>query len=374
MLVALLTALSLAAQLEPLCHHGQHYDGPASRARPSDIVLPVRAGQQTGASFNAEENARLDAAADRIAAYGADWSLSVRRIDGAHWSRSPEGKVFAAASITKSMTAAMIYQLIEEGRLDPDQTLDHWRADLPHADLITLDDLLSHRSGYFLRADGPLGAYAPPEASYQRLHSDGVVFCPGTSWAYSNIGYMLLGDIIAATDGNSFDASLAARILEPLLLSRTRLAQPDHRDPELVAAHVNGEEAATEADYAGPYASGAVLSTAEDLTLWWQALMGGAVVSPASLDHMTHQAWPLFGHEQMGYGRGVQIADFPVGPGPLVMHSGGVTGFVSVVAWLPRHGVFVAAMTNEQTSSAEAALWALVQALNAENPDEAARE
>jgi D-alanyl-D-alanine carboxypeptidase len=371
MLLALLpAALWLSATSVQACHAGQGYDGPPARPRPSEIILPAPGLAQNTARFTDEELARLNAAVDRISTQAPDWSLSVSRTDGAAWSHNPEGRVFAAASIGKSMTAALVFQLIEEGRLSAEDTLDAWRPDLPHAELVTIDDLLSHRSGYFIATDSPGSAPQSPDQLYARLQQDGVLFCPGTNWAYSNVGYMLLGDIIAATEGRSFAESLEARVLTPLGLEQTYAVETGRIRPDLIPGHHDGQVLPT-ADYAWPYAAAPVLSTAEDMVIWWRALLSGAVISEASLEQMSAEGWPLFGHDQLSYGRGVQIADFPVGPGAMLMHSGGITGFVSVVAWSPRHNVYVAAMANEKTTSAEAALWALMQALDAELPHEA---
>ncbi|MEQ8406318.1 MAG: serine hydrolase domain-containing protein [Oceanicaulis sp.] len=296
--------------------------------------------------------AALTEAADGFADRAPAWSLAVVGPD-VTWTATrgaPAQARFAAGSIGKSMTAAIVFQLIEEGRLSLQDTVSVWRPDLPNAGAVTLDHLLTHRSGYALQRDMPPGEYAPPEAAFARLKQVGAVFEPGAGWAYSNVGYMLLGDIIAKVEGEPYAAVLQRRILGPLDLSQTHILRPGAPDPMMVA---------------GPYAAAPVSSTAADLVAWWRALLAGEVVGQASLDRMTAQAWPMFGAAKMGYGRGVQIADVEPGPGPLILHSGGVNGFAATLAWSPRHQVFVSVLVNEQSVPAEAALWALIQALDA---------
>ena len=171
---------------------------------------------------------------------------------------------------------------------------------------------------------------------------------------------MLLGHIIEALDGHPYEASLQARILDPLGLTETHILRPHQPDPALVAGHVNGEPVQG-ADYASPYSAAPVSTTAGDLIRWWRALLSGAVVSEESLAVMTEAGWPIFGNEHMSYGRGVQLSHMDTGPGAMLMHSGGIVGFTASVAWLPEHDVFAAVLVSEQSVPAEAALWRLVQ-------------
>jgi CubicO group peptidase (beta-lactamase class C family) len=118
--------------------------------------------------------------------------------------------VSALGSVTKSFTAVVIMQLVEEGKLSLDDTIDTWFPDQPNADEITVRMLLSHTSGLanYISGDNSLEPrwareYAPSElvAEANRL---GPVDEPGSSIAhYSNTNYILLGLIIEAITGNS---------------------------------------------------------------------------------------------------------------------------------------------------------------------------
>lgn len=368
----MLAALAALSLLTTECHSRQGYEGPPPRQRPAEASVPVQAPPFVPADLTLTNT--LDRAAMGFAGRAPAWSLAVARPGRGLWSQTigaEPGARFHAASIGKSMTAAVILQLVEEGRLTLDDTLDTWFADLPNAALVTIDHLLSNRSGYFLQREEPQGPTSgddiTPEATFKRLHSGGVLFCPGTNWAYSNVGYMLLGRIIEMVDGQSFEAALTHRLLEPLGLRDTLVLTPETADPRLVDGHDGG------APVDGPrpgqgFAAAPVATTAEDLVRWWRALLTGEVVSAQTLDLMTRRSWPLFGSETLSYGRGMQIAHFNDGPGPMIMHSGGIDGFSATVAWLPAHNSFAAVLVNDRSVPAEAALWALVRALPAAPP------
>ena len=89
------------------------------------------------------------------------------------------------------------------------------------------------------------------------------------------------------------------------------------------------------------------------------------VVSPATVRAMFTDLAPMDQGCQTFYGRGVQLYDIPQGPGLMLGHSGGVTGFTSIVAYVPDDNIFVSVIFNDEKIPAEAGLWAIVRALRA---------
>jgi CubicO group peptidase (beta-lactamase class C family) len=132
--------------------------------------------------------------------------------------------VFQIGSVTKLWTAAMVMQLVDEGRL----SLDDRVADLlPGAPLtaardITVRHLLTHTSGIdgdvFTdtgRGDDCVDRYVSALGTAQQ------VFAPGAAYSYCNAGFVVLGRIIEVLDGRTWDASLRARLVGPLGLTST---------------------------------------------------------------------------------------------------------------------------------------------------------
>ena len=135
--------------------------------------------------------------------------------------------VFQIGSITKSYTATMIMQLVDEGQVDLDAAVVALLPELELADAeaaatVTVRHLLSHTSGidgdHFEdtgRGDDVLERYVASCAKVGFIHP------VGATMSYCNTGYILLGRVIEKVDGRSWDASLRARIVEPLGLQRT---------------------------------------------------------------------------------------------------------------------------------------------------------
>src|SRR5262245_7056193 len=124
---------------------------------------------------------------------------------------------YRIASTTKTFTATMIFQLIEEGKLTLQTTLDAYLPEVRNAKHITIQDLLGHRSGlhnYTQNDDAPswLGTYQTHEQMLAHISKHAVDFQPNERSAYSNSNYLLLGYILEKIDGRSYRESLQKRI------------------------------------------------------------------------------------------------------------------------------------------------------------------
>src|SRR4051794_27386473 len=177
------------------------------------------------ASPGGPDRAALRAALDQIVATGATAALA--RVDSpagswhgasgvvelGHPGRPQPGGRFRVGSITKTFVATVVLQLVGEGRLRLDDTLERWLPGaVPNGARITIRNLLQHTSGVFDYTDI---LFAPVEAvlrgrSHPSRPGDRValaaaqppVFEPGTSWAYSNTNYILLGLIVRRATGH----------------------------------------------------------------------------------------------------------------------------------------------------------------------------
>ncbi len=243
-------------------------------------------------------------------------SLSVITADGRQWSgaagRHPDGRAVTVddplmiGSVTKTFTAAIVFALVDEGRIQLDAPT---AAYLPNVALVrgtTVRQLLNHTSGIadlYRPAKGVLhGAPGETLSSNAVLHPIGpAYFPPGTGYAYSNTNYYLLGLIIEVVTGRSFGEELQARFTGPLGLEHTRLLTA--ADPQLPAAWSTAF-----------WTSGAMVSRPSELARWGHALYGGAVLSGPSLRRMLDFRT---GHL---YGEGAQL--LRIGDHWFVGHSG----------------------------------------------------
>lgn len=133
---------------------------------------------------------------------------------------------YRIGSITKMFTATMIFQLIEEGRLTLDTTLDNFFPSVPNAKQITIGNLLDHRSGlhnFTAKPDYTVWMTRPKteDEMLAILSNDKPDFQPNEKSSYSNTNFLLLGYIIEKVTGQSYSQNLKERIASKIGLSNT---------------------------------------------------------------------------------------------------------------------------------------------------------
>ena len=193
---------------------------------------------------------------------------------------------FRVGSVTKTFTATIVLQLVDERRLRlSDPVARFLRGLVPAARGITIRELLEHRSGlanytdyasWLGRADR--STTIRPRDVLRFAASKHQVFRAGTRWEYSNANYVALGLVIEALTGHTFAHELRHRILKPLRLARTQLA---------ATRHVAGLSDAG-ANPNLPWAAGAIVSDGADLARFYSALLSGRLLSRARLSAMEH--------------------------------------------------------------------------------------
>ena len=141
---------------------------------------------------------------------------------------------FRAGSLTKSLVATVVLQLVAEGRLSLADTLERWLPGiLPYGDQVTIRQLLGHTSGVpqdwatieralYGSRQGRFRDWSP-QALVALVAGRPPSFPPGTAWSYSNTGYILLGLVVETAGGATLAQELQRRIVEPLGLRRTYL-------------------------------------------------------------------------------------------------------------------------------------------------------
>jgi len=220
----------------------------------------------------------------------------------AYWvPESDQEPAFLAYSITKTFTAALILTLCEEGQLRLEDRLVRWFPHISHADRISLRELLNHTSGIpdygCLRAysEGVMSSPSIPW-SFERFAAEtfdkGLWFEPGQGWAYSNPGYMLLKRVAEEVTGLSYRDLIAERIVRPLGLRRTFVAESIH-DLAALAPGTSRELSADGAPrdvrahyHPGWVSHGVLASTASEIVRFLDGLFRGELLSRQSLAQM----------------------------------------------------------------------------------------
>jgi D-alanyl-D-alanine carboxypeptidase len=231
------------------------------------------------------------------------------------------GDRFAIQSITKPMVAAAVLSLVADGRLALDDTVQDVLPDLlSQGPRITVEDLLSHRSGLYDAQDPdlpPLDAWTPTTLVEVAL-AHPLDFRPGTSGAYSNTGYEVLGLILEGVTGRPLDEVLQTLVFDPAAMSDTTLGG---------AYPVQGYAGSRPLD--DPYlpivrASGGVVSTVTDVDRFFTALWGGELFDRSLVAAMIEPRG-IVGPWGMDYGLGVW--HHRAGCGNAIGHKGQGPGF-----------------------------------------------
>jgi D-alanyl-D-alanine carboxypeptidase len=272
---------------------------------------------------------------------------------------------FRIYSITKTFTAIVVLQLVDEGVLSFDDTVTKWLSapevlDIPNTDTITLRQLLNHTSGIYDYFDdeSPFinDAFLGENADWSRIWTplDLLTYAgaenhapysePGSASHYANTNYVLIGLIVEAATGNRFTDELQKRILTPLKLTETSLPQ----DEPIITETVDGYQSlegdlvnVTASNASWAWTAGGMVSTLDDLAIFSAAAFSGSLLSPESFAEMV-----TFVPEKPGFewGFGIYRVDSPAGT-ELAM-DGESAGFSSAMIWLPDLDVSLVMLAN----------------------------
>ena len=259
--------------------------------------------------------------------------------------------VFRIASLTKQFTAVAILQLASQNKLSLQDDITAFLPDYPQSG-ITVEHLLTHTSGISdftklpsFNAEVARQSLTVPQ-QIDRFKDEPLNSEPGSSYMYSNSNYTLLGSVIEAVSELSYQAYMERHVFKPFNLNRTYYGQ----DASIIERRANGysksEDSYINAAYVNdmlPYASGALLSTTNDLYTWHKALVSGQIVDTALLEK-AQSPFTLSSGEESGYGYGWQIGI--MNDQSVIFHSGAINGFLCDMLYLPESDLFVVALTN----------------------------
>ena len=270
------------------------------------------------------------------------------RSDKAHHIPMGADQTFPIASITKPMTAAVVLQLVAEGRLALDEPVQPWLPELAAVRTpITVEQLLSHRSGLPDATNADimrLGFGSKPHL--REAAADGVDFRPGTDGSYDNLGYAALGLLIERVLNQSLAAAFQERIFEPAGMTTASLGG----DPEVVGYVGNRDTDALLGLELFP-AAGSVVASVGDVDAFFQSLWAGDLIDADSLAQMQDGRGSV-GFWWDDYGLGLAQAHFPCGDA--FGHGGRISGFTNETWTLKSEERAVVVMVNDDLNDSVA--------------------
>lgn len=250
---------------------------------------------------------------------------------------------YRIGSITKTFTATLVFQLIEEGKVYLGTTLDRYFPAIPNAKEITIEYLLNHRSGIHNFTE---------HADIRKWEAKGKTkkemltiitgfspdFSPGEKASYSNSNYVLLGFIIESITGKPYKDVLKEKIISVLGMNDTYYGGKTNIlvNESFSYKFKDKWELIPEASMSVPNAAGAIISTPTDLTTFISGLFSGKLLKNHSLIKMTTLT------DGFGLGMGPVSYRNLFGFG----HIGSIDGFTSSLYYLPEDSLAIAYCSN----------------------------
>lgn len=235
--------------------------------------------------------------------------------------------VFQIGSLTKAFTAAAIMQLQEMGKLNINDSVQKYIENYPYEN-VTLYQLLTHTAGipnltefpdFISTMDIPVSV----SENIVKFLNKPLEFEPGSQFAYSNSGYILLGAVIENVSGQAYSQYIEEHIMSPLGMGRSGYLKKDRITDDIASGYWVAIERypAMDIDMTVPYAAGGIYSTVNDLYKWIQGLEEGKVINADSWRAMRTP-------EKNGYGLGWGVND---AEGLIYAHGGAINGFSSFI-------------------------------------------
>ncbi len=267
---------------------------------------------------------------------------------------------FQIASISKQFTAAAVLLLQERGALSVRDHLCTRLADWPPAwEAITVHHLLAHTSGIGHWKDFPTLSLFEPMSRAELLRTfqrASLLFAPGTRWAYSSPGYVLLAHLVEQSVGAPLATFLARAVFAPLGMVSTGVGTVAPRPEQAAIGYNAGRPAPVfDLDSLG-IGTGDIWSTTGDMARWDTALTAAGLLGADALRAMfTPQADTtdtLPSGEAVQYGYGWFLAEAQ--GRRLAFHPGDNAGFHAFNACLPDDETAVIVLTNDEEIDTDA--------------------
>ena len=290
---------------------------------------------------------------------------------------------FRIASNTKTMTAAVIVLLAQEGKLSLDDPVSKYVPGVPNGDNITIAESLEMRSGLYNYTNDPIisttidtdpaRVWTPAEL-LAIAFAHPANFPPGTAYEYNNTNYALLGLVAEKVDGKPLAQVMHNRLFGPQNMQDTQLpastvntipepyshgylygsssvalvGEPPY-SPEVQAAARAGTllpKDYTGVNHSNAAAAGGVISTADDLATWIKALVAGRVLDPAYQRRWFDSLQPEDPSKPEGQKYGYGIAQLSWGPNTIYFHGGETPGYNSKISYDPANDMTLIVWTN----------------------------
>jgi CubicO group peptidase (beta-lactamase class C family) len=291
------------------------------------------------------------------------WHMGSGRLGAGRSSPPAASTIFEIGSVTKVFTATLLAAMVEDGLLrlgDPVQEYLPAGVKLPERGRpITLGDLATHTGGlprlphgflvHSVRQRRNPYAWFTVDDLYAGLPSMRLRHAPGGRPRYSNLGYGLLGHVLALRAGRDYGELVQERICHPLELNDTGVSVPDAARGRFPQGHDRRGRPVPHWDLGALAGAGALRSTPADLLAFLRLQLGdgdSALARAAALTHI-----PRARHRRMAFGLGwMHLPPLRGSEHAPLFHNGGTGGFRSFAAFIPETVTAVVVLSNSARS------------------------
>jgi CubicO group peptidase (beta-lactamase class C family) len=277
------------------------------------------------------------------------WSDAIGLADVEERREATPDTQYAVASITKTFTAASVFQLRDTGRLELDDPISRHLPEAAHG-APTLRRMLAHASGLQREPPGEVWETLefPDESNLlARLAEAEQVLVPAAAWHYSNLAYALLGHVVSRVSGTPFRDYVQQRLLDPLGLGRTSWGPTEPAaKPYFVEPYSDAVRREPELELGGKGGESGLSSTVGDLARWGSFLADPdeSVLAASSVAEM-HQL-QIMAEPDWTYGWGLGLSLWRRGERIFAGHTGGFPGFLSILAYSRLDRIGAVVLTN----------------------------
>lgn len=260
--------------------------------------------------------------------------------------------IFQLGSITKQFTSAVILKLQEEKKLSVNDPVSKYFPDFPKGDSITIHQLLTHTAGIFNYTNDRRfmeNEVSIPKSREQMMalfKDKPLDFSPGSSWNYSNSGYSLLGYIIEAATGKSYEQVVRQYLFAPAKMTHSGFDFTNLKNINKTTGYfaVNDRETkvAPIVDSTVAYAAGSIYATTGDLYNWHKALQKNIVLT----NQQQELAYTVV-KRKYGYGWSIDS----IAGKRRVGHNGGIHGYITSFSRVPQDDVCIVLLSNASDKS-----------------------
>lgn len=257
--------------------------------------------------------------------------------------------VFQSGSIGKQFTAAAVMLLVQDGKLSLDEKLATYLPNAPASwQKITVRNLLNHTSGMGNFGDEvDLRRDYTEDQYFDLVTKTPLKFEPGTSWDYSNLGYVTLGILIHKISGKLYGDFLQERIFGPLKMTTARVISETDIIPNRAAGYRLAATELKNQEWVSPTtnstADGSLYLTIQDLAKWDAALYSDFPIKQSTLQQILTPAKLVDGTERP-YGFGWHLER--VGGRRFAFHGGAWQGFKSFIGRFPEDELTIIFLAN----------------------------